>query len=74
MPMKLLWAYSKMLPRLQAEEAMQMSTIIAMGGGKLKKGQSRRIMAAWQRTAHRHIKRVQTAEEVRTMLTGIGVG
>ena len=74
MPMKVLMAYARMLPRLQAEEAMQMATVIAMGGGKLKKGQSRRIMAAWQRTANRHVKRVQTAEEVRAMLTGIGVG
>ena len=73
MPMNLLWGYSKMLPRLRAEEAMQMSTIITMGGGHLKKGQYQRIMASWQRAANQHVRRVQTAEEVRTLLTGIGV-
>ncbi len=73
--MRLLQAYGRMLPRLQAEEAMQMATVIAMGGGNLKKGQSRRIMADWQRTANRgRVRRVQTAAEVRTLLTGIGVG
>lgn len=74
MPMSILNGYSRMLPRLEAQEAMQMATVIAMGGGHLKKGDSRRIMASWKRAANVHVHRVQDPAEIRAMMTSLGVG
>lgn len=38
-----------MLPVLQAEESMRLTTAIAVGTGSLKKEESQRIMREWQR-------------------------
>lgn len=53
MPGPLFEAYAEMLPRLQAEDAIRMVTAVAIGAGKAKKAEARRIMRDWNRTAGR---------------------
>jgi hypothetical protein len=51
-PLALIWAYSTMLPRLSAEEALQQSTIAAVGGGTMKKETHEKTVRGWQRQMH----------------------
>lgn len=44
-------AYATMLPRLEAQRALQWATIVAVGSGAMKKADSRRVMNQWRRRA-----------------------
>ena len=66
-----------MMPVLQAEEAMQWATILAVGTGSLKKGEATRITREWRRRTHRPGSRPQrtppTREQLQFSLARIGV-
>jgi hypothetical protein len=51
MPAPLLNAYAAQLPGLVAEESLLAATRVAVGSGSLRKGEGRRLMATWSRTA-----------------------
>ena len=74
MPLPLVQAYSTMLPQLQAEESLRFTMAIAVGNGTLKKGESRRILRAWDREAGRgqQTTRVTTAKEITAKLESVG--
>jgi hypothetical protein len=48
MPLVLLNAYAMVMPRLQAEDAMRMAEVVAVGTGNLEKGDSQRVQARWR--------------------------
>jgi len=51
MPLGLLRAYTAMLPRLQAEETLQMVTAVALATDSLRQHEARRLLALLQRQA-----------------------
>ena len=73
MPVPLLESYINELASLEAGELMEFATAVAVGTGSLKKGQGKRIMDRWERTANRgtHRIRVQTVEEIKTLMATV---
>jgi hypothetical protein len=73
--MALVRACVDMLPRLQAEEALQEATVMALGSGSMKPHHARETQARLLRTASsgrsRAGRRVATPDDLATM--GIGV-
>jgi hypothetical protein len=61
-----------MLPRLSAEESMQMANRIAVGMGALAKEDRSRMLSLWERTAHGDARQVAKANPA--TLRGIGIG
>ena len=63
-----------MLPRLMAEETLDLITAISVGNGTLKKNDSRRIMNAYRRDARSASgPKVQTIKEAGQMLELVGI-
>lgn len=59
------------LPGLQAREAMQTATAVAVGSGSLKKGEAQRVVREWRRLAGRGKR--STAKATPSMLAGMGI-
>lgn len=67
----------EMTPILQAEEALQKVTEIALGFGSIEKHESRRIMAGWQRavrvTSRRTAAKSKQIDPAQMAAIGLGV-
>lgn len=75
MPLPLLRAYGRMMPRLQAEEALLLVTATALGTGSLDKHEARRTMAEWRKVADGPQPRQRLSPEQRNiMLRSAGIG
>lgn len=64
------------IPRLQAEESLMRASEIAVGTGSLKKGEARRIVDAWQKTAgsaRRSAIKPKSAAEMQMRLASLGI-
>jgi len=59
--------------RLQAEERLNLATVISVGGGKLKPTDSKSITAAWRTAAGLKPQRIKMGPQVAGLDIGIGV-
>jgi hypothetical protein len=65
-----------MLPRLQAQDALRLSTIVSVGNGVLKKHEGDRIRREWLKQAREKTTRQKLSKnqaEIMMMQLGIGV-
>lgn len=76
MPAPLLNAYSEQLPRIVAEESLQVAQRVAVGSGTLKKGVGRRISETWTRQAGQRpsVVRPKSREMYQAQMAGLGIG
>lgn len=72
MPLGLVKAAFRMMPRLQAEEALQEVTRIAYGSGHLEKDAARDVLARWKDAAG--IKAPKPVRATTDALAAIGIG
>lgn len=76
MPSRLLFAYVRMLPSLQAEQSLLAVTQHAVGSGSLRKGVAEAIVRRWQRTvlpAAAPILRPQSREQFVAQTGAVGI-
>jgi len=66
-------SYIEMIPIIEAEEALQSVTEIALGFGSIEKHESRRIMSEWQRLADRN-RAARTRPGNPQQLAAMGIG
>ena len=71
----LVQAFALMLPRLQAEESLRFITAIAVGGGHLKRQESRRVLRQLTRQVGRteSTSRITTAKDIGFALESVGL-
>lgn len=77
MPEALLHAYAAQVIPLRAEESILASNVAALGGGRLREDEARRLGSEWQRAARRWqptpTRRPESRAELRAALTEAGV-
>ena len=75
--MPLLSAYITMLPRIQAQESMQLYQAFAMGSGSFKRADSRRILREWRTAQGQSLRgertRADNPEQQQQMFAAMGI-
>ena len=68
--------FARMIPRLQAEEALRHSMSVALGSGNMKKHDARRLSREWEKMvqSRRNVKKPRTPQELQWLLQSAGIG
>jgi hypothetical protein len=62
------------LPKLQAEDALYLSTIVAVGNGTLKKGEGDKILREWRATARKNsVHERPSKQQLAIIMAGMGI-
>jgi len=74
-PLALVRACARMLPKLEAEEALDAVTRLTVGVGRLPARELRRVVDSWQRSAGQEtVVRPKTLQEFAATVGSMGLG
>lgn len=62
-----------MLPQIKARESLNNMTIVALGNGRVKEIEQRRIIRDWERTANDGHRQKLSKGQAGIMLAGMGI-
>jgi hypothetical protein len=73
-PVAFVRAYAGAMPKIQAEEALLKTSIVALGSGRMKKSDADQTLRAWRRTAGTAKTRsAKSKDEMASVLGGVGI-